>query len=325
MCFNIVMPSKTQTLEEIVDGFGAQQARSLFLRLAKRASESEYGEEFRSVAKAVEGEAGKLTDLELAEALLYFGRALSADPSGEEAFRDGVASIAYAYRLTEGMADREHQKEQSRIHAISALHLGFLSLFEQDGGELVFGASPYANMAVRYSLPPNLKRGLAYLEDARGDRGLANDANALLGLYYMHRGDGKGIAKDDLKRAVYHFMLLKAPSRKREGASCCRYLPFFSSSLAMEAKRLIDFGCLKPGFALLSHSLDLEKGLKDSQRNPYIPYNLALCCLYGVGTPIDRVKANEYKGMVESLASSLPLAEKLLLSLARADFSLPRA
>lgn len=319
------MPSKTQTLEEIVDGFGAEQARSLFLRLAKRASESEYGEEFRSVAKAVEGEAGKLTNLELAEALLYFGRALSSDPSGEEAFRDGVASIACAYRLTEGMADREHQKEQSRIHAISALHLGFLSLFEQDGGELLFGASPYANMAVKYGLEASIDQGLAFLEECRGERMLSNDANSLLGLYYSHRGGEQSIAKDDLKRAVYHFMLLKAPSRKREGASCCRYIPFFASSLAFEAKRLIDFGYLKPGFALLSHSLDLEKGLKDEQRNPYIPFNLALCSLYGVGTPIDRVKANEYKSILEGLADKLPLAEKLCISLSRADFSLPKA
>lgn len=325
MCFNILMPSSKRTLVEMISGFGAQSARSLLLRIAGKAAGSEYGEELRSVAKAIEGEAGKLTDLELAEALLYFGRALSSNPMDEDGFYDGARSIAYAHCLSEGMADREHQKEQSRIHAISALHLGFLSLFEQDGGSLVFGASPYANMAVKYGMEANIERGLAFLEECRGERMLSNDANALLGLYYSHRGGEESIAKDDLKRAVYHFMLLKAPSRKREGASCCRYIPFFASSLAFEAKRLIDFGCLKPGFALLSHSLDLEKGLKAEQKNPYIPYNLALCCLYGVGTPIDRVKANEYKGILEELSNKLPLAEKLCFSLARADFSLPKA
>ena len=310
---------------EMISGFAAPEAHSLLLRIAKRASGGEYDEELRAIAKAIEGESGKLTDLDLAEALLYFGRSLTARPEDEDGFYEGVASIAYAYRLSEGMADREHQREQSKIHAISALHLGFLSLFEQDGGELVFGASPYANMAVKYGLEANIDQGLAFLEECRGERMLCNDANSLLGLYYSHRGGEESLAKDDLKRAVYHFMLLKAPARKREGSSCCRYIPFFASSLAFEAKRLIDFGYLKPGFALLSHSLDLEKGLKDEQRNPYIPFNLALCCLYGVGTPIDRVKANEYKSILEGLADKLPLAEKLCISLSRADFSLPRA
>ena len=288
LCFNILMARQRRTLIEMI----TSEAHSLLLRIAKRASGSEYDEELRAIAKAIEGESGKLTDLDLAEALLYFGRALTAHPADEDGFYEGVASIAYAYRLSEGMADREHQREQSKIHAISALHL---TLFKKDGEELLFGASPYANMAVKYGLEADIDQGLAFLEECRGERMLCNDANSLLGLYYSHRGGEESLAKDDLKRAVYHFMLLKAPARKREGASCCRYIPFFSSSLAFEAKRLIDFGYLKPGFALLSHSLDLEKGLKDEQRNPYIPFNLALCCLYGVGTPIDRVKANEYK------------------------------
>ena len=120
------------------------EAHSLLLRIAKRASGSEYDEELRAIAKAIEGESGKLTDLDLAEALLYFGRTLTAHPADEDGFYEGVASIAYAYRLSEGMADREHQREHSKIHAISALHLGFLTLFKKDGEELLFGASPYA-------------------------------------------------------------------------------------------------------------------------------------------------------------------------------------
>lgn len=325
MCFNILMARKKRTLIEMISGFAAPEAHSLLLRITKRESGSEYDEEHRAFAKAIEGESGMMTDLDLAQALLYYGRILTARPKDEDGFYEGAACIAYAYRLSEGMADREHQKEQSKVHAKCALHLGFLSLFKKDGEELLIGASPYANMAVKYGMEANIDQGLAFLEECRGERMLCNDANALLGLYYSHRGGEKSIAKDDLKRAVYHFLLLKAPTRKRVGASCCHYIPFFASSLALEAKRLIDFGYLKPGFALLSHSLDLEKGLKDEQRNPYIPFNLALCCLYGVGTPIDRVKANEYKSILEGLADKLPLAEKLCISLSRADFSLPKA
>ena len=63
------------------------------------------------------------------------------------------------------------------------------------------------------------------------------------------------------------------------------------------------------------------------KENDFYPLLQSSGILFGTGVlfTLIGVKANEYKSILEGLADKLPLAEKLCISLSKADFSLPKA